>query len=48
MSLPILDLSLFESENRDEFLRDLRYAARDYGFFICVVMASVSVISRTC
>jgi len=48
MSLPVLDLSLFESENRDEFLRDLRHAVRDYGFFICVVMASVSVISRTC
>ncbi|WP_293932858.1 isopenicillin N synthase family oxygenase [Iodobacter sp.] len=33
MSLPVLDLSLFDSENRDEFLRDLRHAARDYGFF---------------
>lgn len=33
MSLPVLDLSRSEGEHRDDFLRELRDAARDYGFF---------------
>lgn len=33
MSLPVLDLSRSEGEYRDDFLRELRDAARDYGFF---------------
>ncbi|NHQ84586.1 isopenicillin N synthase family oxygenase [Iodobacter sp. HSC-16F04] len=33
VSLPILDLALFDSADREAFLRDLRLAARDYGFF---------------